>query len=132
VTASAAAALIRAVGLEPRGPVTWGQPVPCASTGVYVIETTAPLTNAPIEPSAVAAWIERVPTLRVDGARPSETTLGEPLASFWIPNETIVYAGLAGTTVAKRVRQFYGTPLGERRPHAGGHWLTTLANGVKA
>jgi hypothetical protein len=31
------------------------------------------------------------------------------------------------TSVAKRVRQFYRTPLGDPRPHAGGHWLKTLA-----
>jgi hypothetical protein len=39
----------------------------------------------------------------------------------------VVYVGLAGTSVAKRVRQFYRTPLGDPRPHAGGHWLKTLA-----
>ena len=118
--------LLRTARLVPAGPVTWGTRVTCNAPAVYVIETPDPLEAAPLDPRAIAAWIGRVPSLRVDGVRPSAATLAERLASFWIPNEPVVYVGLAGTSVARRVGQFYRTPLGDPRPHAGGHWLKTL------
>jgi len=107
--------------------VTWGARVPCRVPGVYVIETPDPLDAAPLDPDVIAAWIERVPSLRVDCVRPSVAVLAERLASFWIPNEPVLYIGLAGTSVATRVGQFYRTRLGDAGPHAGGHWLKTLA-----
>jgi hypothetical protein len=33
---------------------------------------------------------------------------------------------MTNATVAKRLRQYARTPLGDARPHAGGHWLKTL------
>lgn len=128
MTNSSAARLLHEAGLQSQGPVPWGTRVPCRAAGVYVIETPRPLTGAPINRQAVAAWIERVETLRVDGQRPSTEQLARRLESFWIPGETVVYVGLAGTSVAQRVHQFYRTPLGDGRPHAGGHWLKTLEN----
>ena len=125
--AFSAVELLRETRMDPAGPVTWGARVPCRVPGVYVIETPDPLEAAPLDARAIAAWIERVPSLRVDGVRPSVAVLAERLASFWIPNEAAVYVGLAGTSVARRVGQFYRTPLGDPRPHAGGHWLKTLA-----
>ena len=32
------------------------------------------------------------------------------------------------TSLSQRVAQYYATPLGARRPHAGGHFLKTLSN----
>ena len=125
--AFSAVELLRETDLVPAGPVTWGARVPCRVPGVYVIETRDPLETAPLDAHAIAAWIERVSSLRVDGVRPSVPALAERLASFWIPNEPVVYIGLAGTSVATRVGQFYRTPLGDAGPHAGGHWLKTLA-----
>lgn len=119
--------LLREARIDPAGPVTWGARVPCRVPGVYVIETPDPLDAAPLDPDAIAAWIERVPSLRVDGVRPSVAVLAERLASFWMPNEPVVYVGLAGTSVTRRIGQFYRTPLGNPRPHAGGHWLKTLS-----
>ena len=52
--------------------------------------------------------------------------LAARLAEFWIPGNTVVYIGLTSSTIAKRLRQYENTPLGDRRPHAGGHWLKTL------
>jgi hypothetical protein len=52
--------------------------------------------------------------------------LAARLAAFWLADEVVLYAGLAGTSVHKRVRQYYATPLGAKRPHAGGWWLKTL------
>jgi hypothetical protein len=87
----------------------------------------AGLTEAPIDPEKVAAWIARVPTLRLDGRRPDAAAVVERLRSFWLPDESIVYIGKA-TSLASRVGQYYRTPVGEPRPHAGGHWLKTLAD----
>ena len=64
--------------------------------------------------------------MRIDGRRATAATLDARLRSFWIPGESVVYIGLAGTSLASRIRQFYRTPLGNRAPHAGGHWLKTL------
>jgi hypothetical protein len=49
------------------------------------------------------------------------------LAEFWLPDEVVVYVGLA-TSLRSRVGGYYRTPLGARRPHAGGHFLKTLSN----
>ncbi|OBJ86648.1 hypothetical protein [Mycobacterium asiaticum] len=68
------------------------------------------------------------PELLLDGRRPDTVTLADRLASMWLADETVLYIGLAGTSVAKRVRQYYKTPLGARKPHAGGWPLKTLAN----
>jgi hypothetical protein len=66
--------------------------------------------------------------LTLDGARPSAGALAERIASFWLPDETIVYIGLARTSLRTRVRDYYKTPLGARRPHAGGWFIKSLAN----
>lgn len=52
--------------------------------------------------------------------------LSERLASLWVPGEVIVYIGLAGTSLRKRIDQYYATHLGARGPHAGGWPLKTL------
>jgi hypothetical protein len=49
------------------------------------------------------------------------------LASFWLRDEVVLYVGKA-TSLSQRVAQYYATPLGARRPHAGGHFLKTLSN----
>lgn len=125
--ASSAANLLRSVGLLPTGPLIWGTNVPLAAPGVYLVETPEPLAGAPLDHQVLSAWIERVSSLRVDGDRPTPAVLAERLASFWIPDETVVYIGRAGTSVATRLRAYYSTSLGNRGPHAGGHWIKTLA-----
>jgi hypothetical protein len=63
----------------------------------------------------------------MDGQRPTEFDLSRRLASFWLPDETVLYIGLAGTSLRSRINQYYRTPLGARRPHAGGWFLKTLS-----
>jgi hypothetical protein len=50
------------------------------------------------------------------------------LNSFWLPDENIIYIGQTESKsgLKGRVRQYYNTELGERKPHAGGHWIKTL------
>ena len=121
-----AARLLRDVGLMPDGPLPWGRPVPARGPGVFVIELPAPLATAPIELTRVGKWIERVPTLTLDGVRPSSRALTARLAGFWLPSQVVLYVGATATSVGGRIAALQRTELGDRRPHPGGHWLHTL------
>jgi len=66
-----------------------------------------------------------VPDLRLDGERPSSRALAARLASFWLPSQTVLYIG-ATDSLGARIAAIEATVLGDRRPHAGGHWLRTL------
>ncbi len=121
-----ASTLLREVGLLPDGPVVWGRPVPARSGGVFVVESTAPLPRAPIELTRVGKWIERVPTLTLDGQRPTSRALAARLASFWLPSQDVLYVGSATTSVGRRIAAMQETVLGDRRPYPGGHWLHTF------
>lgn len=121
-----AASLFQLARLTAQGPVRWGEAIPSRRPGVYVVEAPAPSMFAPFSMPVIEAWVDRVPGIRVDGAPTDAKALRKRLDEFWIPSETVVYIGRAGTDVGGRVRAFYRTPLGDPRPHAGGHWLTTL------
>lgn len=54
--------------------------------------------------------------------------LVERLKSFWLPDETILYIGMTGSSLGKRVRDYYKTKLGDPKPHRGGQWIKTLEN----
>jgi hypothetical protein len=125
--ASPAESLLAAVGLPVGGSVPWGSRVPSRSTGVYIVETEHSHAAAPVDPGAVSAWLDRISTLIVDGRRPTATELMARLASFWLPSRRIVYIGRSSRPLVDRVGEFYSTPLGNRSPHAGGHWLKTLS-----
>ncbi|HQQ44361.1 MAG TPA: hypothetical protein PLT24_05645 [Bacillota bacterium] len=119
-------------GIEINGQVLWGEAIRDNKPGIYVVSISSnpkklkTLTNPPIDSEITQDWLEKVNTLRVDGERPSNIDLIQRLSKFWIPDETILYIGKAGTSVRDRVNQYYKTKLGEPRPHAGGHWLKTL------
>jgi hypothetical protein len=95
--------------------------------GIYIVGMRTPLAVAPLDARAIAAWRRRVPTMSVDGVRVTQATLTARLASFWIPSATVLYIGQASGPVTSRVAAYYRTPLGNRSPHAGGHWIMTLA-----
>jgi len=118
--------LLKAVDLRPDGPVLWGRPVPASGPGVYLIELPEPRPTAPIEATRVGKWIERVPGLRLDGERPTFRSLMARLQAFWLPGQTVLFIGGATGTIGGRVAALRKTPLGDRRPYAGGHWLHTL------
>ncbi len=67
----------------------------------------------------------KVPTLRVDGERPTGKSLAARLAAWWLPGETIVYVASA-RSLARRIDALLRTPLGDARPHPGGQWLKAL------
>ncbi len=125
-TDQTAAGLFRTVGLMADGPVPWGRPLPPVGPGVFVIELATPLASAPLDLQRIGKWIERVEGLRLDGDRPTSRALRERLASFWLPSQPVLYVGASETSVSRRVASLQATVLGDRRPHAGGHWLHAL------
>jgi hypothetical protein len=131
---STVADVFAAAGLQVAGAVRWGTPVPLDAPGVYAVALTddpntldGALHEAPIDLGALKTLLAARPELQLDGRRPSPQALAARLVAFWLPDEVVLYVGLAGTSVRKRVRQYYTTLLGARRPHAGGWWLKTLS-----
>lgn len=132
---STVASLLAAVGLEPAGCVAWGTPVPETSPGVYIValspsadamESTYP--DAPISDAAVGELCGVCPALTLDDMQhPARAELANRISSYWLPDETVLYLGLAGQPLRTRVRQYYRTPLGAAKPHKGGWWLKTLS-----
>jgi hypothetical protein len=127
-----------AAGLEPEGVVAWRQGIPVSKEGVYVVALTestlaidGELEAAPVSASAIRQLLEVRPELTLDGRRPSADDLADRIASFWLPDETIVYIGKA-TSLGSRVGSYYRTGLGAKRPHAGGWWLKVLEPDVLA
>ncbi len=124
-----AAELLREVGLLPDGPTVWGRPVPARAPGIFVVELREPLPRAPIELTRVGKWVERVPSLTLDGVRPSSRAVATRLGQFWLPSQVVLYVG-ATTSIGRRVAALQSTVLGDRRPHSGGHWLHTFRASV--
>lgn len=129
---STVADVFSAAGLVPAGPVRWGTPVPETAQGVYVValtddpaSTAAALPAAPFDRGALEHLLTVRPDLRLDLARPDTDDLIGRLGAFWLP-EVVLYIGRAGQPLRRRVGQYYKTPLGAPRPHAGGWWLQTL------
>ncbi len=126
-----AVALIRSLDLLPDGPIVWDQALPSRSPGIFLVEVAARTDEAPIDIVAVRDWLERVPGLMLDGERPTASALAARLNSFWIPQQTVVYVGRTTKSLAARVSSLIHTPLGDRKPHPGGHWLWTLRDVAK-
>jgi len=114
--------------------VRWATPVPQTAIGIYIVALTddpdsvaGALADAPIAAERLTHLLKVRSELRLDGARPTATELARRRSAFWFPDEVVLYIGLAGQPLRTRVRQYYATPLGAKRPHAGGWWLKTLA-----
>jgi hypothetical protein len=127
--------LLAASGLEHAASVPWGVRLRASYPGVYIValdaspnRCAATLAAAPISKERVAELLRVRPELRLDGSRPTGATLSERLAACWLRDETVLYVGLAGTNLQRRVGQYHTTPLGARRPHAGGWFLKTLSD----
>jgi hypothetical protein len=132
--------LFAAATLQPAGVVRWGERVPEVRKGVYVVALTGSIDEraetlraAPISLKAVAQLLEARPELRLDGKRPTSEELATRLGSFWANDEIVLYVGRAGRkdrerSLRARVREYYKTPLGARRPHSGGWFLKVLLN----
>jgi transcription elongation factor GreA len=124
---TSAADLLVQVGLSTDGLALLGRPVASRAPGVYLVELPEPRATAPIELTTIGKWIERVPTLRLDGERPSSRALRARIEAFWIPSATVLYVGAAERTIAGRVQALEAQALGEPRPHPASQWLKTLS-----
>jgi hypothetical protein len=122
----------------PDSPVRWNEPVPEDGSGVYVIALDEDVHSfaehlpvAPLDEGRVAELLRvREAELRIDGEPPSAAELEDRLRQLWLGDESILYVGLAGASLRHRVGAYYRTPLGARRPHAGGWPLKTLKEDV--
>jgi transcription elongation factor GreA len=119
--------LLQTVGLAGDGLALLGRPVAARGPGVFLVELPSPRSSAPIELTTVGKWIERVPSLRLDGERPSSRALRARLQGFWIPSATVLYIGVAERTLAGRIRALTEHILGDPRPHAPSQGLKTLS-----
>jgi hypothetical protein len=118
---SSVATLLSSVGLEPGGSVRWGEPVRDSRCGVYLVSLTfspdrvnGVLPHCPVS-AALDALLEACPHLRLDGEVPARDALAQRLASYWLPDECVLYIGLAGQPLRTRVRQYYRTPARRRK-----------------
>lgn len=123
-----------AAGLHPSGCVPWGVAVPEDQSGVYLVALTderenvsAALPECPIAIHQVEQLLDVRPELLLDGVRPTPEALAQRYASFWLPDEVVVYVGLTTAPLVNRVDAYYRTSLGRRSPHAGGYWLKVLS-----
>lgn len=145
---STIADIFAAASASPAGVVRWGTPPAppvhrtAPATGIYVVALSDELDSRagalaapPISEAAIEELLAARPELTLDHSRPTREQLLQRLAGFWFPDEVVVYIGLAGPRknrpvqgeVAKRVGEYYDTPLGANGPHAGGWPLKTLA-----
>jgi len=82
---------------------------------------------APLDIAAIRTWLNRSRELHIDGRRcSSPQLLLDRLTRYWLCDENIVYIGKA-TSLRARINAYYNTPLGNRGPHAGGHWVKVLS-----
>lgn len=126
-------ALFDAARVPRLGAVPWRTPLPTSKPGVYLVARTADpaaLITAPpaIDNQAILELLDARAELLVDSQRPTPQALAERLASMWLPDEPVIYVGLASTSLRSRMGQFYSTRLGARSPHAGGWPLKCLAD----
>jgi len=130
---SAVTALLEASAVEETtGVVAWGERVPLDASGIYLVSRSKDpndlkaLEAAPVSLARCQELLDARSELRLDGERPDAKLLRERITAFWLPDEPVLYIGLAGTSVAERVKDYYRTPLGARRPHSGGWFLKAL------
>ena len=119
--------LLRSVGLDVDGPAAWGTRVRSNRPGVYLVELPAAPDSAPVDFDAVGQWLDRVPTLTLDGVRPTGRELAARLHRFWLPHQPVLYVGMSAASLGARLDAFARTPLGDKRPYAGGYWVKALS-----
>lgn len=121
-----APALLRTVGLLPDGPAPWSRPPRQAGPGVLLVELPSAAPSPALELAAIGKWLERVPDLRMDGARPTSRDLMHRLAAFWLPSQPVLLVASSTGSVASRLSAMTRTVPGDRRPAWTGFWLHFL------
>ncbi len=119
--------------------VKWNEKVPSEKEGFYIVILSADpslnigiLNDIPISRKIIDNWIKKVNGFELDKVLTfNSDKVIERLSQFWLPDENIIYIGKApircnGKGIGNRVNEFYNTEYGEKRPHAGGHWIKSL------
>lgn len=122
-----ASELMRSLELLVDGPARWGAPVASRAPGIIVIELPGGAAVPSFDLQALRRWIERVPTLTLDGQRPTPQVLQRRLAQDWIADQPVLFVGRATKGIGARLAGIYATILGDAKPAAAGHWLKTLS-----
>lgn len=134
--------LVEKSGLDPDAvkKVKWGTPVNTQKEGVYIISMSKTpnennsLETFPISMKILKEWIDKVGGFTLDKKLTrSHELIKERLSKFWLKDENILYIGKApirknGDGLGNRIQEYYNTGFGEKRPHAGGHWIKLLEN----
>lgn len=116
------------------GSVPWGAPVPASGPGVYLVSANwdpddmhgEAVQRLGVSPAVVGELLTNCSRLRLDGGQPTASALLRRLEAMRPPGEPVLYIGLAGSSVSTRTGQYYRTPLGAAKPHAGGWPLKCL------
>jgi hypothetical protein len=117
VPSSVAAVFAAAAGLSVEGVMRWGERVAPTESGVYAVALSdapeSPAGTLPAAPLSRAA-IEEAPrgSARADAGRPAADELAARIAAFWLPDEPIVYIGLATSLRSSSVLSTTGTASG--------------------
>ena len=115
--------------LDLAGKVKWGEDLNEDREGIYIIALPENVNHAPIDRDKIESWKSIATNMTLDNhANPSTDKIIERLSSFWIPDTKILYIGQTKKSLNSRLRQFYRHTLGNRAPHAGGHWIKILKN----
>jgi transcription elongation factor GreA len=120
--------LLRSLGLTVDGPARWGAPVASRAPGIIVVELPGGADAAPLDLAALRRWLERVPSLELDGERPTPQVLQKRLAQDWLAAQPVLFVGRSTRSIGARLSAIYGTTLGDAKPNSAGHWLKTLSN----
>lgn len=133
--------LIKRFDLPKSSVVKWNEIIPSEKEGIYIVSLSkdpgkneGTLDEIPISKHIIENWIRKVNGFELDKELTfDEDLIIERLSQFWFPDENIVYIGKApirsnGKGIGNRVKEFYKTEYGEKRPHAGGHWIKSLSN----
>lgn len=121
--------------------VKWNERILTEGEGVYIVSMSrnpASLNGKqmriPISRDIIGHWVAKAKGFELDKSLTFDISkIIERLSQFWLPDENILYIGKApirgnGKGIGNRVREFYNTEVGERSPHAGGHWIKSLTN----
>jgi len=91
--------------LHPSGPVSWGNPIPERTAGVYVvaIQNWAAIASEALPP--------HVPQICRDR---------------WVAGQSVIYIGRTKSSLHARLNQFYRHHYGDLSPHRGGQSVLLL------
>jgi hypothetical protein len=123
-----------AIGQDDIVTIRWGTKPAKSTPGVYIVSLTSSLDSCDgnlSEPALAETqfrrWLEVCPSMTLDGIVPCVDQLIDRISRFWIPDEVILYIGMAAE-LSSRLPAYYRTSIGACRPHSGGYFLKLLSN----